>query len=227
MTEIAKRLYKSRSNRMLDGICGGTAEYFGVDPTLVRIAWVLLTLLGGSGIILYIVAMIIMPVNPVAVVQADSTSASPGAAREKNTKFWGILLIGVGFIWFLSNLGVPIWHHWWGFSWDVLLPVLLILAGVAFIFGGRNSITPVSATPAADGAEPSPAPAAMPHRLVKSRTERKMFGVCGGIGTYFDVDPTLVRLLFIIAAFASFGFMFLLYLVMAIVVPQEPLAVKS
>jgi phage shock protein C len=54
-----------------------------------------------------------------------------------------------------------------------------------------------------------------------------MFGVCGGIGTYFDVDPTLVRLLFIIAAFASFGFMFLLYLIMAIVVPHEPLAVKS
>ena len=61
-----KRLCKSRTNRMIDGVCGGVAEYFGLDPTLVRIAWVLLTLLGGSGILLYIVGMIIMPTSPFA-----------------------------------------------------------------------------------------------------------------------------------------------------------------
>ena len=46
-----KRLYKSRTDRMIDGVCGGIAEYFGLDSTLVRIAWVLLTLLGGTGIL--------------------------------------------------------------------------------------------------------------------------------------------------------------------------------
>lgn len=50
---------------MLDGVCGGLAEYFGLDPSLVRLGWVVFCLLGGSGIIAYVIAMIIIPRNPV------------------------------------------------------------------------------------------------------------------------------------------------------------------
>mgnify|MGYP005773366211 FL=1 len=56
-----KRLYKSSENCMLCGVCGGIAEYFDIDPTLVRLGWVLLTFFGGSGILTYIVAAIIIP----------------------------------------------------------------------------------------------------------------------------------------------------------------------
>ena len=49
---------------MIDGVCGGIAEYFGIDPTLVRLGWVLLCALGGSGIIAYIIAAIIIPRKP-------------------------------------------------------------------------------------------------------------------------------------------------------------------
>ena len=56
-----KRLYKSKDNRMLDGVCAGIAKYFGIDPTLVRLGWVMFCLLGGSGIIAYIIAAIIIP----------------------------------------------------------------------------------------------------------------------------------------------------------------------
>lgn len=56
-----KKLYKSSSNRMVDGVCGGIAEYLGIDPTLVRLAWVLFSALGGSGFVAYIVAALIMP----------------------------------------------------------------------------------------------------------------------------------------------------------------------
>ena len=45
-----KRLYKSSENSMLCGVCGGIAEYFDIDPTLVRLAWVILTCFGGAGI---------------------------------------------------------------------------------------------------------------------------------------------------------------------------------
>ena len=58
-----KRLYKSTENKMLDGVCGGIAEYFDIDPTLVRLGWVLFCALGGSGIIAYIIAAIIIPRN--------------------------------------------------------------------------------------------------------------------------------------------------------------------
>ena len=56
-----KRLTKSASERMLCGVCGGIAEYFNADPTLIRILWVVFTLMGGSGLIAYIIAAIIMP----------------------------------------------------------------------------------------------------------------------------------------------------------------------
>ena len=56
-----ERLYKSSENCMLCGVCGGIAEYFDIDPTLVRLGWVLLTFFGGSGILAYIVAAIIIP----------------------------------------------------------------------------------------------------------------------------------------------------------------------
>ena len=59
-----KRLYKSSENSMLCGVCGGIAEYFDIDPTLVRLAWVLLGFMGGSGLLAYIIASIVIPVDP-------------------------------------------------------------------------------------------------------------------------------------------------------------------
>ena len=56
-----KRLYRSSTNCMLAGFCGGIADYFNLDPTLIRLAWVLFSALGGSGILAYIVAAIIIP----------------------------------------------------------------------------------------------------------------------------------------------------------------------
>ena len=56
-----KKLYKSATDKKLCGVCGGIAEYFEVDVTLVRLAWVIFTAFGGSGILAYIIAAIIMP----------------------------------------------------------------------------------------------------------------------------------------------------------------------
>ncbi|MBP3664644.1 MAG: PspC domain-containing protein [Tyzzerella sp.] len=56
-----KKLYKSNMDKKLCGVCGGIAEYFNIDPTLVRLGWVLFSALGGSGILAYIVAAIIIP----------------------------------------------------------------------------------------------------------------------------------------------------------------------
>lgn len=59
-----KRLYKARGQRMVCGVCGGVAEYFGIDPTLVRLAFLLLAAGWGSGLLAYIVAAIIIPEPP-------------------------------------------------------------------------------------------------------------------------------------------------------------------
>ena len=59
-----KRLYKSSVNYMLCGVCGGIAEYFDIDPTLVRLAWIIFCLAGGSGVLGYIIAALVMPEDP-------------------------------------------------------------------------------------------------------------------------------------------------------------------
>ncbi|EAD9124222.1 PspC domain-containing protein [Listeria monocytogenes] len=56
-----KKLYKSSSQKMIAGVCGGIAEYFGIEVTIVRLIWVAATLFFGSGILLYILAAIIIP----------------------------------------------------------------------------------------------------------------------------------------------------------------------
>ena len=59
-----KKLYKSNSDKMVSGVCGGIAEYFNIDSTIVRLALVLFILLGGSGILAYIICAIVIPTNP-------------------------------------------------------------------------------------------------------------------------------------------------------------------
>lgn len=54
-------LHRSRQNRKLAGVCGGIAEHLGWDPTAVRVAWIVLTLLGGSGILIYLILWLVMP----------------------------------------------------------------------------------------------------------------------------------------------------------------------
>lgn len=61
---MEKRLFKSSTNKMIDGVYAGIAEYFKIDPTLVRLGAVVLTCAGGSGILAYIIAMCIIPRNP-------------------------------------------------------------------------------------------------------------------------------------------------------------------
>jgi phage shock protein C len=59
-----RKLYRSKSNRQLAGVCGGLAQYFNIDPTLVRVLFILLAVLGGSGLVLYLAMWIIVPKEP-------------------------------------------------------------------------------------------------------------------------------------------------------------------
>lgn len=61
---MEKKLYKSSKNKMIDGVCAGIAEYFNVDPTLVRLGAVVLTCIGGGGILAYIICAVIIPRDP-------------------------------------------------------------------------------------------------------------------------------------------------------------------
>ena len=62
---MTKKLCRSAKDKKLGGVCGGIAEYFEIDSTIVRLAWVLFTLFVGAGLLAYIIAMLVMPNPPV------------------------------------------------------------------------------------------------------------------------------------------------------------------
>jgi phage shock protein C len=152
-----KRLYKSRKNKVVDGVCGGIAEYFDVDPVLVRIIFVLFFFLGGSALIAYIVGMIIMPRTPFEPAQEPVTkdekekkvsepvpekSPSASASPSAGSLIIGILLVILGGFFLLDNLDFPFFHRFsWWFKfhfWEFFIPGILILVGLVLIVKSKE-----------------------------------------------------------------------------------------
>ncbi|MCO6452091.1 MAG: PspC domain-containing protein [Caldilineales bacterium] len=77
----AKRLYRSRDERMLAGVCGGLGEYFSIDPTIIRLALLLLAIWGGGGILAYIIAWLVIPEEPLPQGE-DAASVVPAQKPE-------------------------------------------------------------------------------------------------------------------------------------------------
>lgn len=216
MPDQPKRLYRSQSNKVIAGVCGGIAEYLGVDPTVVRIAWVLLSILPLiPGIILYVIAWIIIPVNPTGVL--GQTGKSPTALGM----ILGVLLIVGGGVLLLENLEIIDWWKWWDTFWDFAIPALLIATGVFFLMRPRSTGLEAEATSAVSavsaGQEQSKRPA-----LRRSLSDRKFFGVCGGLAAYFRIDTSIVRIAFIFFSIWPFGLGAVLYLILLLIMPEEP-----
>jgi phage shock protein C len=57
----SKKLYRAEEGKMLAGVCAGVAEYFDIDPSIVRLAWILFSLMGGSGLLAYIICIFVIP----------------------------------------------------------------------------------------------------------------------------------------------------------------------
>ncbi len=68
-----RRLYRCRDDRKIAGVAAGMAEYFELDPTVVRVAWILSIFLGGFSILLYVILAFVMPIEPIAVASAAAT----------------------------------------------------------------------------------------------------------------------------------------------------------
>ena len=114
-----KKLYRSKTNSMIGGVCGGLAEYFNIDPTLVRLISVLLILAQGIGLIAYIIAWIIIPQRKEEEVEVEGTVPSQTESRLLP----GLILIVVGIIFLLNNF-----LAW--FSFGMLWPLVLVVLGI-------------------------------------------------------------------------------------------------
>ncbi len=214
-----KRLYKSRRDRVIAGVCGGVGEYFDIDPVLIRIIWVFLAVLGGSGFIAYIIGMIIIPERPLEDMPEDF---DPQEAKQENRSrsqtIWGIILIGLGL--FILFQQFPLFSFFsskfWYVSWGIIFPVFLIIIGGIILFK-KSDWKVRKDTDDLDSAETQSAK----ERLHVLRHERKIAGVSAGMAYYLNIDPTIIRLLWVVAVFATGGVALLIYIILAIVLPES------
>lgn len=139
---MKEKLYRSRKQKIIAGVAGGLADYFNIDPVIIRIVFVVLTILHGSGILIYFILWIAIPEEPFDVAY-DINSNNQNEAENINTNDYptkknsssprfitGIILIFIGVAFLLNNL-IP------SFDLSDIFPYMLILAGVLLI---SNSI---------------------------------------------------------------------------------------
>jgi len=133
---------------MLGGVCGGIAEYFNIDPVIVRIIAVAFFFMGGSAVVAYIIGLIIIPNEPFGLVTAEKQDNTPAAAPASAQVvispngslplILGIALIFIGVIFLLHN--IPFFHpyYWrvWHFARHFFWPSLLIVFGIFIIARG-------------------------------------------------------------------------------------------
>ncbi|MEW6033703.1 MAG: PspC domain-containing protein [Chloroflexota bacterium] len=144
---MAKRFYRSTTERKIWGVCGGLADYFAMDPTLVRVIFVVLVFVSGIGILLYILLAIAAPsAGPASESSGSSQPAAPSGStqqeereapeygRRSGTLLVGAILVAVGIILLLSNLNLA----WW-LRWGIIGPLILIALGLMLFLGrGRK-----------------------------------------------------------------------------------------
>jgi phage shock protein PspC (stress-responsive transcriptional regulator)/predicted membrane protein len=142
-----KRLERSRSDRMLAGVCGGLASYFEIHPAFYRVGFVVLTLLGGAGVLIYIAAVLVMP------KEGEADSVATAALRDRRDRPWpliGLGLLAVGGAVLLSH--ATLWPQ--GDAW-----VVLLIAGGAILWITRHGKGETATT------DPTKLAAADSHRI--------------------------------------------------------------
>lgn len=222
-----KYLYRSRTNRVISGVCGGMSDYLGLDATLIRILFVLLAFINGIGILLYLLALIIIPKNP----HSEESGAKVQADTSNTSILIGAILIIAGIYFLLVNYA-PFWFpfdfYWhWVFDWRLFWPIMLIVLGVFYIWyvaSKPEKTTKESSLKRDDSRQQEPTASTQTgsnKRLYRSLTNKKISGVCGGLGEYFGVDPTWIRLGWLLVSLFHPPAGILVYIILVIVVPYE------
>jgi phage shock protein PspC (stress-responsive transcriptional regulator) len=257
-----RRLYRHPSAGQLGGVCAGIADSFGWDPTLVRVVWVVATLMtSGAGFLVYLLLWLLLPVGTQA---QGALSAGRLALRPAQMPRIAVVLLALGGLWLLSNLGIlPDMGRLIGFFVRVLFwPMLLMGVGYWLLrqadpqavermgaglreagAGLRHNAAawreelarrrsarawqataPAAAQASANGAPAQGhAPTAQAARpLLRSRSDKMVLGVAGGMAQWLGMEPVLVRLVWALAILATAGTGLLLYIVAGVLIPLEP-----
>ena len=235
-TNAAKNtLFRHPTDKLVGGVCGGLADYFGFDPTLVRILWVVMTLVtSGGGFLAYLALWLLLPVGTVQMGQQRPAALE---LNERSLSRAAVVLMTLGGLWLLANLGILPWL--WGFFWGVLRlffwPALLIGAGYLLLrstgqrdwrmnWGGvreRWQTRMNGKVPSKTEVKDSLNQVKQRIPLKRSLNNRIFMGVCGGIGQRLGIDANLIRLIWAAFSIGSIGMGVLVYIAVGLLLPEE------
>ena len=198
-----QRITRSQSDRLLTGVCGGVADYFSIDPTMVRLIWIFFTLFGGSGLLAYIIATLLIP---------DSNSQERYFKLDslKSNPLWGVLFIFSGLILFLQydHIFYLFWASFWGNFINISIAFVLLGIGIYLLYNRQSQIKSNNKN-------------VLGNPLHLSIDDKKLAGVCGGFGESLVIDPNIVRVLWVFGTFMSIGVGVLLYIILALILPEN------
>lgn len=120
------RLRRSADDKMIGGVCGGLGSYFDTDPVWFRLAFVVVTLAGGAGILIYLIAWLVIPEGS----PGDDLTGSGSTLGDKGPLVAGVALVGIGLVLLINAL----------FPWfdRVMWPLAVIAGGVGLLFIGGS-----------------------------------------------------------------------------------------
>jgi len=133
-----KKIYRSKTQKIIGGVCGGFGEYFDIDPVIIRVIWFIL-LLGGVGLLAYIIAWIIIPIEPEGFNygknEETKVEENKGSTDDNARMLLGIILVIVGLLFFMREFWYfdDVFEQIFRFSWRYFLPALLITLGIYII----------------------------------------------------------------------------------------------
>jgi phage shock protein PspC (stress-responsive transcriptional regulator) len=200
-----KPLRCSIHNRMLFGVCGGLSNYFRINSAIVRLLFLIFLIIQGISSLIYIILAFIIP--------TESKHSEIFPSDEIRIRYEKKLLIGWGFIlggiyFLLDYLGFSLVPNLTELLENRITPFILISAGILFIT--RKNIFNEEIMNTNE-----------PKKLTLSSDNKMIFGICGGIGEYLNVDPTIIRILWVIFLFASFGIALIIYIILKFVIPPK------
>ncbi len=238
---VRPSLYRHPVHQLVGGVCGGIADALNIDPALVRALWVVLTLgSAGAGFLAYLALWLLLPVG---TSQSGVQSPATLQLNERNIGRAGTLLISFGVLWLLANVGVLpwVWDVFWTVVGVIFWPALLIGAGMLLLknhkewrtsFGEwrtnlRSKMRTNAPAFSVDGQSvKSSMKSGMKSArtripLKRSRTDRLVLGVCGGLAQTFNIDANLVRLFWILFSVGSVGTGALIYALAGFILPER------
>lgn len=200
-----KKFQRSKSNVVIAGVCSGIAEYLNTDAAIIRVIALLTLLLGSWSAVAYLLTALLLPAeqNPKLLLPEEMK-----ALRKENfrTVLSGLMIL-TGFHFALLSFGIGDSSRIFILPHSFIFPVIAFAIGIYLLVRTTPEVTFVEEFHT--------------EKFFRSKTDKKIFGVCGGLGKYLNIDSSSLRIIFILCTLLTLGMFVLFYLLLGVLTQFE------